>query len=70
MDNGDIILDPTYTNYVLQKQQADQMEQMGGGDDPSGGETPPEGGEVDPEEAQQQQQDQQIYDSIDDQYGS
>jgi hypothetical protein len=70
LDNGDIVLDPTYTNYVLQKEQADQMAQMGGGDpnDPNGGGAPPDDQEVDPEEAQQQQQDQQISDSIDDQY--
>ncbi|MMZ43518.1 Phage portal protein [compost metagenome] len=59
---GDIILDPTFTNYMIQAQAAEQAQQEG---DPSaGGEPMPE--EASPEEAQAQQQDQQISDSIDD----
>jgi hypothetical protein len=72
VEDGDIILDPTYTNYLLQKQQNDQMMQQQdamGGDpneqvDPSQGEEE----EVDPEEQQQQQEDSQISNSIDQKY--
>jgi hypothetical protein len=70
IDDGDIILDPTYTNYLLQKQQADQMQQMGGDPNAAGGAPPDQlEEEQDPEEVQQQQQDQQIGDSIDQKYG-
>lgn len=69
--DGDIILDQTYTNYLLQKSQNDMMEQQGGED---GGEQtePQEGNEEEeqpeqlpPEEAQEQQDDEQISQSID-----
>jgi hypothetical protein len=58
---GDVVLDPTFTNYLLQLEAQEQAEQA-----------PTNDGEVsdDPEEAQQQQQDQQIQDSIGDQYSS
>ncbi|MNI42161.1 Phage portal protein [compost metagenome] len=60
LENGDIILDQTYTNYIMQKQQQQEMAQQA----PEGQEAPDN-----PEEAQQQQQDQEISNSIDDQYG-
>lgn len=79
IEGGDIVLDPTYTNYLLQKQQMDQMEQMGGDPndpnaqmegDPSAQEGDPnaEGEEVDPEEVQKQQQDEEILQSMDETY--
>lgn len=60
--DGDIILDPTYVNYIMQLQQQEQMEQQQ--QQPTG----EDGNPLDPEEAQQANQDQQITDSMDDQY--
>jgi hypothetical protein len=67
IENGDIILDPTYTNYVLQKEQNDQMAQQGDPNDPNAQDE--EQDTPSPEEAQQQQQDGEISQSIDDKYG-
>ena len=63
-EGGDIILDPTYTNYVLQKEQAEQMAQQ----EAQGGEEEEEPEQMEPEEAQEQQDDQQISQSIDEQH--
>jgi hypothetical protein len=79
IEDGDVILDPTYTNYLLQKQQNDMMAQQGDPNDPNaqmaqGGQGQPMEGdgspddEVDPEELQQQQENDQISQSIDQQY--
>jgi hypothetical protein len=76
IEDGDIVLDPTYTNYLLQKQQNEQMmQQQGDPNDPNaqvmGGDPnadPQEQEEVDPEEQAQQQQDSQISASIDHKY--
>ena len=81
---GDIILDPTFTNYLLQKEQNEQMEQqqtMGGDPNaPQDGEDPndPNGAmgmsddtgeeQPSPEEQAQQQQDSEISSSIDNKY--
>ena len=73
IDNGDIILDPTFTNYVLQKEQNDQMqeqEQQGDPNDPNA-QVDPQGDpqeQQDPEEQQEQQEDSQIGSSIDQKY--
>jgi hypothetical protein len=71
IEGGDIVLDPTYTNYILQKQQNDMMMQQGDPNDPNADPNAEEGNpedEVDPEELQQQQEDEQISQSIDEQY--
>lgn len=79
IEGGEIILDPTYTNYLLQKQQQEQMMQQGGmdgqdGQDPEGQVTADDTQQddqqeqQDPEQAQQDQEDQQISDSIDQNY--
>jgi len=69
LENGDVILDPTYINYVMQKEMAEQAEQQGDPNDPNAGagEEPQE--EQSPEEVQQAQEDDQIHQSIDQQYG-
>lgn len=63
IEGGEIILDPTYTNYLLQKQQAEQMQQQQ--EDPN---APPVDGEeqeeISPEEQQEQEETKQIEDSI------
>lgn len=65
LEHGDIILDPVYANYVMQAE-AQQAAQQ----DPSaGGGAPQQDPNASPEELQQQQQDQQVSDSIDEQYG-
>ncbi len=76
VEDGDIVLDPTYTNYVLQKEQNQQMmqeQQQDAGGDPNAQVNENDmqqgdGQEQDPEEAQQQQEDNQISSSIDNQY--
>lgn len=81
LDEGDIILDPTYANYKTQKEQADQMaQQQPQGGDPNDevptddqadsdwegtGQTP-----VDEQQQQEGQQDNQIMGGIDEQYPS
>jgi hypothetical protein len=67
-EGGDIILDPTYTNYVLQKAQAEQMEQeqAQAPDGQEGAEEEPE--QMEPEQAQEQQDDEQISQSIDEKH--
>ena len=66
--NGDVILDPTYINYVMQKEQADQMAQAQGADGGAQAPTDDQGGDMEPDEVQQEQEGQQISDSVDDQY--
>lgn len=75
IEGGEIVLDPTFANYLTQKQQADMMAQQGG--DPNDPNAQPQDGadpnaqeeeEVDPEELQQQQQDSEISQGIDQQY--
>ncbi|AYP68576.1 portal protein [Exiguobacterium phage vB_EalM-132] len=68
LENGDIILDPTYINYVLQKEQMEQAQQAmpEGEDGAEDEEDVPE--EQTPEEEQEQQQDENISQSIDDKY--
>jgi len=68
IEGGDIILDPTFTNYLLQKQQMEQADQMQ--QDPSAGGDPSAdpNAEQDPEEANQQQEDENISQGIDEQY--
>jgi hypothetical protein len=61
---GDIVLDPTYTNYLLQLQQQQQMAQQGGMPQDDGADEEPSA-----DEQQQQQQDADISQSIDDNYG-
>lgn len=80
IDNGDIILDPTYTNYLLQQQQQEQMEQeQGGGEEQEQDPNDPNSGDLgmadgqeedtqDPEEVEQQSQDKDIRGSIDNKY--
>jgi len=88
IDGGDIILDPTYTNYILQKEQAEQMEQQqqqgmgeeGDGEgqqqvdeygnplDEDGNPTGQDGKPLNEEEASEQQQDNQLSDSIQQKY--
>lgn len=63
IEDGDIILDPTYTNYLLQKQQAEQMEQQGG-EQPEEEDTE----QMSPDEQQEQEEQEQMSDSIDDKY--
>jgi hypothetical protein len=66
IEGGDIILDPTYTNYLLQKQQMEQAEQAQGDPNADPNADPTE--EQDPEEANAQQEDENISQGIDDQY--
>lgn len=72
IEGGEIILDPTYTNYLLQKQQAEQMQQQqdqGMDSNP----TPMEGEEqkdLSPDEQQEQEETKQIEDSIGQNYDS
>jgi len=70
IEDGDIVLDPTYTNYLLQKAQNDMMAQQGDPNDPNGGMPPEEDEEEeqDPEEVQQQQEDSEIDSSIENKY--
>jgi hypothetical protein len=81
IEDGDIILDPTYVNYKMQKMQNEQMMQqqaMAGGDAGQGdiqGDSPDDNGqgedqqeELSPEEQQRQQEDEQISQSIDQKY--
>lgn len=66
IEGGEIILDPTYTNYLLQKKQNDMMaqqQQQGSPDDQQAEAQAPS-----PDEAQQQQQDQQISQGLEDNY--
>jgi hypothetical protein len=78
IEDGDIILDPTFVNYKMQKGNQEQMMQMGGdggqGDvqDPNQDPNAQEGDqqeELSPEEQQRQQEDEQISQSIDQKYG-
>lgn len=69
IDGGDVILDPTYTNWLLQQQQNAMMQQQqgqGDQDDPNAQDAP----EIDPEQAQQQGEDQQISGTMDNTYGT
>lgn len=68
LEHGDIILDPTYVNYIMQLQQEEQMEQqeaMGGGDDQEGEPTE----QLEPEEQQENAENQEIEESINQNYG-
>lgn len=80
-EGGDVILDPTFTNYLLQQQQAEQMEQQmeqqegtegeDGGDpnDPNGDlGTGEEEEQQDPEEVQENNENDEIRGSIDNKY--
>jgi len=82
LENGDIVLDPTYTNYILQQQQQQQMEeqeqQQGGmeGDEQPQDPNDPNGDlgmgdeeeEQDPEEVQENNENDEIRGSIDNKY--
>lgn len=83
IEGGEIILDPTYSNYIMQKQQAEQAEQQmdqqqaGMGDDPNGQDDGQEqysdweGSNQQPVDTEQQQDNQQnsgILDSLDQKY--
>ncbi|MDP4224892.1 MAG: phage portal protein [Bacteroidota bacterium] len=71
IEGGDIILDPTYTNYILQQQQMQQMSDQGGGMDQEGNPTQePEQEELNPEEQQEQAENQEIEESINQNYNS
>lgn len=68
IEDGDIILDPTFINYKLQKQQMEQAQQAmpAEGEEGADDEVPEE--EQTPDEQQQAQQDENISQSIDDKY--
>jgi Phage portal protein len=68
IEHGDIILDPTYTNYVLQKEQNEQMMQQEQAQGDPNADPNEETEEADPEEQVQQQEDSQISQSIDTKY--
>lgn len=73
---GDIVLDATYVNYILQLEQQEQMQQQqeqasaqGGATDEQGNPVDDQNQQVQPDEVQGQQEDQQIQDGIEQQYG-